>query len=134
MLGIDHIGIAVHSIEKALPFYTDLLKFSYIKTEIVESQRVKVAFIDAVHCKIELLEPLDAESPVYRFLQKRGEGIHHIAVKTDRIGERIKELENKGVRMIDTVPRKGADGAEIAFLHPSSSFGVLWELCQKTDQ
>src|SRR5690606_11032356 len=131
--GIDHIGIAVHSIEKSLPFYTEVLKFTYIKSETVEKQGVKVAFIDAHNCKIELLEPINQHSPVYRFLQKRGEGIHHIALKTDQIQEKIEQLQNGGIRMIDTEPKKGANGADIAFLHPSSTFGVLWELCHKKD-
>lgn len=133
MQGIDHIGIAVHSIEKSLPFYTDILKFTYMKTETVESQRVKVAFIESHNCKIELLEPIDDKSPVYRFLQKRGEGLHHIALKTDDIQGKIKVLQDEGIQMIDSKPRTGADGAAIAFLHPKSTFGVLWELCQKKD-
>jgi len=131
MKGIDHIGIAVFSIEERLPFYTDQLKFQHIKTEMVESEQVKVAFLDAINCKIELLEPISESSAIYQFLQKKGEGIHHIAFETGNIVEKIQDLESQEIRMINSVPKTGAGGAEIAFIHPKSAGGVLIELCEK---
>lgn len=131
MKGIDHIGIAVHSIETTLPLYTDTFQLSHVKTEIVESQKVKVAFIHANNTKIELLEPLSEDSTIQKFLNKRGEGIHHIAFNTDNIYEELEKLEQKGVQLIDKEPRIGAGGALVAFIHPKGTFGVLYELCQK---
>ncbi|WP_062356050.1 methylmalonyl-CoA epimerase [Bacillus kwashiorkori] len=131
MKQIDHIGIAVESIAKTLPFYTDVLKFTYLKTEIVESEKVKVAFIDCGNCKIELLEPLSNESPIAKFLAKKGEGIHHIAIKTADILGDIRFLTDHNVKMINETPKRGAGGANIAFLHPKSTQGVLMELCEK---
>lgn len=130
MKEIDHIGIAVHSIEKTLPFYVEILGFKYIKTELVEEQKVKVAFIDAGNCKIELLEPTHAKSTVQKFLDKRGEGIHHIALKTDDIHKDIQFLIDQDIHMIDQIPRRGAGGALVSFLHPKSTNGVLLELCK----
>lgn len=133
MKGIDHIGIAVYSIDKSLPFYTDVLHFIHLKTEIVESEGVKVAFLDTGNGKIELLEPIQADSPVQSFLEKRGEGIHHIALQTDDIGTDLKKLEENEIRLIHRTPKKGAGGALVGFLHPKSTFGVLYELCQKNE-
>lgn len=130
MQGIDHIGIAVKSIDEALPFYTNILQFKHMGTEVVEEQRVKVAFIDAINCKIELLEPTDENSTVYKFIEKRGEGIHHIALKTENIEQDIKFLKDEQLRLIDESPRIGAGGALVSFIHPKSSGGVLYELCQ----
>lgn len=129
--GIDHIGIAVHSLEKALPLYTGTFQLSHIKTEVVESQKVKVAFIDVNNSKIELLEPTSDDSTIKKFLDKKGEGIHHIAFKTDDIYQELENLASQGVRLIDETPRIGAGGALVAFIHPKTTFGVLYELCQK---
>jgi methylmalonyl-CoA/ethylmalonyl-CoA epimerase len=128
---IDHIGIAVRSIESALPLYVDVLRMPLEGIEIVESQKVKVAFLRAGETKIELVEPTSSESPIYHFIEKKGEGIHHIALGVQSIEERIQELQSGGLRMIDTKARKGAGGADIAFLHPKSCGGVLYELCEK---
>jgi methylmalonyl-CoA/ethylmalonyl-CoA epimerase len=132
--GIDHIGIAVHSLEKALPLYTGTFQLSHIKTEVVESQKVKVAFIDVNNSKIELLEPTSDDSTIKKFLDKKGEGIHHIAFKTDDIYQELENLASQGVRLIDETPRIGAGGALVAFIHPKTTFGVLYELCQKQKQ
>ncbi|MBS2969549.1 methylmalonyl-CoA epimerase [Metabacillus sp. KIGAM252] len=128
---VDHLGIAVTSIQNSLPFYVDALGMKLIGEEEVPSQLVKVAFLDAGNQKIELLEPTSSDSPVARFIEKRGEGIHHIAYKVDNIDERIAELSKQGIMMIDHAPRLGAGGASIAFLHPKSTGGTLTELCEK---
>ncbi|MBO8176714.1 MAG: methylmalonyl-CoA epimerase [Bacillus sp. (in: Bacteria)] len=131
---VDHIGIAVSSIEEALPLYTDVLQLRLLRIEEVESEGVKVAFIDGGNVKLELLEPLHEQSAIYTFLQKRGEGIHHIAFGVSSIQERINELKTKGVRMIHDAPKKGAQGADVAFIHPKSTNGVLYELCEKLNK
>ncbi|AZB44894.1 methylmalonyl-CoA epimerase [Bacillus sp. FJAT-42376] len=128
---VDHLGIAVKSIRNSLPLYEKTLGMKLIGEEEVPSQLVKVAFLDAGNQKIELLEPTSSESPVARFIEKRGEGIHHIAYKVENIEERIEELMKQGVAMIDSKPRIGAGGASIAFLHPKSTGGTLTELCEK---
>ncbi|WP_033828632.1 methylmalonyl-CoA epimerase [Bacillus andreraoultii] len=131
MKGIDHIGIAVNSIDNALPLYTNIFQMSHVKTEMVESQKVKVAFINANNTKIELLEPISEDSTIQKFLNKKGEGIHHIAFKTEDIYGELENLERTGVQLIDKEPRIGAGGALVAFIHPKGTFGVLYELCQK---
>ncbi|WP_243386403.1 methylmalonyl-CoA epimerase [Bacillus kexueae] len=131
--GVDHIGIAVHSIDQALPFYMESLKCKWMGEEVVEAQKVKVVFLDAGNIKFELLEPTSESSPVATFLQKRGEGIHHIAIKVEDIQSRIDEIKEKGIEMIDHSPRVGAKGANIAFMHPKSTRGVLFELCEKKE-
>ena len=128
---IDHIGIAVTSIEKTLPFYMDVLKLDLLGLEEVNSQGVKVAFLKIGESKIELLEPLTEESPVAQFIKKRGEGIHHIALGVTSIEERIEEIQVKGLNMIHNEPVNGAGGAKVAFIHPKSARGVLYELCEK---
>ncbi|MGD6966942.1 methylmalonyl-CoA epimerase [Rossellomorea vietnamensis] len=133
MKKVDHIGIAVQSIEKVLPFYTETLGLSLLEIEEVQSEKVKVAFIDGGNIKLELLEPLDESSAIASFLSKKGEGIHHVAFGVAGIQERIEELQEKGVRMIHEQPKPGAGGAEVAFLHPKSAHGVLYELCDKTN-
>jgi methylmalonyl-CoA/ethylmalonyl-CoA epimerase len=130
---IDHIGIAVKSIEKALPFYVDTLKLELLGIEEVESEKVKVAFLKIGESKIELLEPTAPDSAVATFIEKRGEGIHHVALGVDDIQARIDELKTKGIRMIQDTPKTGAGGALVAFMHPKSTGGVLYELCEKTD-
>ncbi|PLS01672.1 methylmalonyl-CoA epimerase [Neobacillus cucumis] len=128
---VDHIGIAVKSLEHTLPFYTDVLKLSLLGIEEVDNQKVKVAFLKAGETKIELLEPTSEDSPIAGFIAKRGEGIHHVALGVASIEERIAEMKEQGIRMIDDKPRLGALGAQIAFMHPKSAAGVLVELCEK---
>ena len=127
---IEHIGIAVKSIEEAKKYYEDVLGLKCYAIEEVKDQKVKTAFFKIGQTKIELLEPTDPEGPVGKFIEKKGEGIHHIAFATKNIEEVLKNVEAKGVRLIDAVPRKGAEGLDIAFLHPKSTFGVLTELCE----
>lgn len=128
---VDHIGIAVRSLETTLPFYTEVLKLPLLGIEEVESQKVRVAFLKAGETKLELLEPTTEESTIAQFIEKRGEGMHHIALGVNSIEERIIEMKEKGIRMIDEEPRIGAGGAHIAFMHPKSASGVLVELCEK---
>lgn len=128
---IDHIGIAVKSLDEALKFYEEILGLKCTGTEIVEEQKVKVAFLPVGDTKVELLESTEEDGPVAKFIEKRGEGIQHIAYRVDNIEEAIEELKAKGIRMIDEKPRYGAGGAKIAFLHPKSTFGVLIELCER---
>ncbi|WP_170007588.1 methylmalonyl-CoA epimerase [Bacillus fonticola] len=128
---MDHIGIAVHSIESALPFYRDMLGLPLLATETVDSQNVKVAFLQAGNVKLELLEPVRDTSPIAQFLKKRGEGIHHVALRVSSLSERLQELKEKGVQLIDEQPKPGAGGANVAFLHPKQANKVLIELCEK---
>ncbi|MRR23334.1 methylmalonyl-CoA epimerase [bacterium] len=127
---IEHIGIAVNSIAEALPFYEKVLGLKCYNIEEVADQKVKTAFFMIGQTKIELLESTDPEGPVGKFIEKRGEGIHHIAFAVENIEDRLREAEAAGVRLIDAAPRKGAEGLSIAFLHPKSTFGVLTELCE----
>ncbi|HAQ08565.1 MAG TPA: methylmalonyl-CoA epimerase [Bacillus bacterium] len=128
---VDHIGIAVKSIEQALPFYTNVLKLPLLGIEDVESEKVKVAFLKAGETKLELLEPTSDESAIARFIEKKGEGIHHVALGVDSIQERIDEMKTRGIKMIHDVPKKGAGGAQVAFMHPKSTGSILYELCEK---
>ena len=128
---VDHIGIAVRSLDEALPFYTDILQLPLLGVEVVVSEKVKVAFLKAGECKIELLEPTSEESPIAKHIEKRGEGIHHIALGVDSIQERINDMKENGIRMIQDVPKDGAGGALVAFMHPKSTGSVLYELCEK---
>lgn len=128
---VDHIGIAVKSLEDTLPFYTEVLKLPLLGIEEVQSQKVRVAFLQAGETKLELLEPMSVDSTIAMFIEKRGEGIHHVALGVESIEQRIAEMKEKGIRMIDEVPRPGAGGADIAFMHPKSAHGVLVELCEK---
>lgn len=128
---VDHIGIAVRSLEETLPFYTDVLQLELLGIEEVESQKVRVAFIKAGETKLELLEPTSQESAIAKYIEKRGQGIHHVALGVESIEERIHDLKTNGIRMIDEQPRMGAGGANIAFLHPKSTGSVLYELCEK---
>ncbi len=127
---INHIGIAVHSLEEALPFYRDNLGMAFGGIEEVAEQKVKVAMLQVGDSKIELLEPTSPDSPVAKFLEKNGPGIHHLAYEVEDIDAAIAKLEREGARMIDRTSRAGAHGARIAFIHPKSSGGVLSELCQ----
>lgn len=127
---IEHIGIAVKSIEEQLPYYEGVLGLKCYNIETVEDQKVKTAFFRIGQTKIELLEPTSEESTIAKFIEKRGEGIHHIAFATENLNETLQEIEAKGVRLIDTQPRAGAEGLNIAFLHPKSTGSVLTELCE----
>jgi len=132
MNNVDHIGIAVSNIEESIAYYTNVLGLKLLKIEEVESQQVKVAFIDAVNVKIELLEPMSEKSAVHGFIEKRGQGIHHVAFGVTGIEERMQQLREQGVRLLSEGPQPGAGGAQVAFLHPKDSFGVLYELCDKS--
>ena len=127
---IDHIGIAVNSLDETLPFYREKLGMAFQGVEEVVEQKVKVAMLQIGESKIELLEPTDPESPVARFLEKNGPGVHHLAYEVADLVAAIAHMEREGARMIDTAPRHGAHGALIAFVHPKSSNGILTELCQ----
>ena len=127
---IEHIGIAVKSLADAIPYYEQLLGTPCYSIEEVKDQRVKTAFFKIGQTKIELLESTDPEGPVGKFIEKKGEGIHHIAFAVKGIEEQLKQSESKGVQLIDKAPRKGAEGLDIAFLHPKSTFGVLTEFCE----
>jgi methylmalonyl-CoA/ethylmalonyl-CoA epimerase len=127
---IDHIGIATRGIQDAMTFYVDALGLRVAETEEVAEQKVRVAMIPIGESRIELLEATSADSPIARFLEKRGPGIHHIAVRVDDIHVALAELRQKGARLIDEEPRKGAGGCLVAFVHPSSTGGVLFELVE----
>lgn len=131
MKKVDHIGIAVRNLEDVIPYYTETLGCPLLKIEEVASQKVRVAFIDAGNIKLELLEPMDESSPISKFMDKRGEGIHHIAFGVENIDQRMAELREKGVQLLSEAAKPGAGGALVAFLHPKSSNGVLYELCEK---
>ncbi len=127
---IAHIGIAVRRLEEALPFYTTQLGLPLLGMEEVASEQVRIAFLGIGESRIELLEPLSEQSPIAKFIEKRGEGIHHIALDVDDIQERLARLAANGVPLINESPKPGAHGAQIAFLHPKAAGGVLFELCQ----
>lgn len=131
---IEHLGIAVKSLEEAIPFYEEVLGLKCYAIEEIAEQKVKTAFFMVGQTKIELLESTDPEGPVGKFIEKRGEGVHHLAFAVEGLQENLNYLEGKGVRLINKTPRKGAEGLNIAFLHPKSTFGVLTELCEKPKQ
>ncbi len=128
---IDHIGIAVKGIEQAGKFYTDILGLKIEDIEHVADQKVNVAFVPVADSEVELLASTDSDGPVAKYLDSRGEGVQHIAFRVEDIEEALKELKEKGVRLIDQAPRKGAGGAKIAFIHPKETNGVLVELCER---
>ncbi|WP_307473245.1 methylmalonyl-CoA epimerase [Cytobacillus purgationiresistens] len=128
---IDHIGIAVRSLDETLPFYTDILQLPLLGIEEVESEGIRVAFLKAGETKLELLEPQHDQSAVAKFIEKRGEGLHHVALGVDSIQERIDEMKTHGIRMIQDEPKIGAGGAHVAFMHPKSTGSILYELCEK---
>jgi methylmalonyl-CoA/ethylmalonyl-CoA epimerase len=127
---IDHIGIAVESIEQWIGFYRDVLGLEYGGSEEVPEQKVRVAFLTIGESSIELLEPTSEDSPIAKFLEKRGSGIHHIAIQVDDIEAALARHHEAGARLIDNEPRIGAHNMKIAFIHPKASGGVLLELCQ----
>ena len=131
---IEHLGIAVKSLEEAIPYYENVLGRKCYAIGEVADQKVKTAFFMVGQTKIELLEPTSEDSTIAKFIEKRGEGIHHLAFKIeDGVANALAEVEGKGVRLIDKAPRKGAEGLDIAFLHPKSTIGVLTELCEKPE-
>ena len=127
---INHLGIATKSIEEALKFWADSLGLESVHTETVEDQKVRVAMLPLGESRMELLEPTSDDSPITKFLEKRGAGIHHIAVEVDDIEASLRQIKDAGVRLIDEAPRVGAEGCLVAFVHPSSTGGVLLELVQ----
>jgi methylmalonyl-CoA/ethylmalonyl-CoA epimerase len=127
---IEHIGIAVKNIEEANKVYESLLGAAHYKTEKVESEGVATSFFKCGDSKIELLEAISDDSPIAKFIEKKGEGVHHIAFAVTDIKAEVKRLENEGFRVLNEEPKKGADGKLVVFLHPKSSHGVLVELCQ----
>lgn len=127
---IEHLGIAVKSLDEAIPYYEKVLGLKCYSIEEVPDQKVKTAFFKVGQTKLELLEPTSDESAIAKFIEKRGEGIHHLAFATDGVANALAEVEAKGIRLIDKAPRKGAEGLNIAFLHPKSTIGVLTELCE----
>jgi methylmalonyl-CoA/ethylmalonyl-CoA epimerase len=131
---IEHIGIAVSNLERAIEFYEGVIGLKCHKIEKVADQKVRTAFLMVGETKIELLESTDPSGPIGKFIEKRGEGIHHIAFAVDKIEEHLAHAEAMGVKLIDSVPRKGAEDMDIAFLHPESSSGVLIEFCENKKQ
>ncbi len=131
VLKVDHIGIAVSNLEESLKFYTEVLGLKSEGTEVVEEQKVKVAFLPCGDSELELLESTSPDGPIAKFIEKNGEGIQHIALRVENIEEALAELKEKGVRLIDEKPRYGAGGASIAFVHPKATKGVLLELSER---
>ena len=128
---IDHIGIAVNSIEEAGIIYRDILGLEIADIENVAEQKVNVAFLPITDSELELLESTDPTGPVSRYIQSKGEGVQHIAFRVENIHEALNELRSKGIKLIDEEPRAGAGGARIAFIHPKETHGVLIELCER---
>lgn len=128
---VDHIGIAVKNLDETLKFYQEILGLELQGTEVVEEQKVRVAFLPVGDTEVELLESTDPEGPIAKFIEKKGEGVQHIAFRVPNIEEAIAEMQAKGVKMIDEKPRYGAGGAKIAFCHPKSTNGVLVELSER---
>ncbi|WP_423128683.1 methylmalonyl-CoA epimerase [Gaoshiqia sp. Z1-71] len=128
---IEHIGIAVNSLEEAIPYYENVLGLKCYAIEEVTDQKVKTAFFKVGDTKIELLESTDPEGPIGKFIEKKGQGIHHLAFAVDNVGKALTEAQEKGVVLIDKSSRKGAEGLNIGFLHPKSTLGVLTEFCSE---
>jgi methylmalonyl-CoA/ethylmalonyl-CoA epimerase len=131
VMKIDHIGVAVKNLEESLKFYQETLGLELHGIEIVEEQKVKVAFLPIGDTEIELLESTDVDGPIAKYIANKGEGVQHIAYRVDDLEKAIADMLSKGVKMIDEKPRYGAGGAKIAFCHPKSTNGVLVELCQR---
>lgn len=128
---VDHVGIAVSNLDEAVKLYKDVLGLELHGVEVVEEQKVKVAFLPVGDTEVELLESTSPEGPIARYIEAKGQGIQHIAFQVDNIETALEEMKSKGVRLIDEKPRYGAGGAKIAFLHPKSTNGVLIELCER---
>ncbi|MEJ2095929.1 MAG: methylmalonyl-CoA epimerase [Deltaproteobacteria bacterium] len=131
ILKIDHLGIAVNSIDAGEKFWADILGLDFEGTETVAEQKVTTAFFPVGESEVELLESTDPDGPVAKYIGKKGEGIQHVAFRVDNLEQALQELKAKGVRLIDEKPRIGAGGAKIAFLHPKATHGVLVELCER---
>jgi len=131
---IEHIGIAVRNLEESIKFYEETFGLKCYAVEEVKDQKVRTAFFKAGQIKIELLESTEADGPISKFIEKRGEGVHHLAFAVNNIESALSETEEKGIQLIDNHPRKGAEGLDIAFLNPKSTFGVLIELCEKKEK
>lgn len=130
-LKLDHIGIAVKNLDETLKFYQDILGLECVGTEVVEEQKVRVAFLPIGDTEVELLESTEEDGPIAKFIEKKGEGIQHLAFRVENIEAAIESMKEKGVKMIDEKPRYGAGGAKIAFCHPKSTNGVLVELSER---
>jgi methylmalonyl-CoA epimerase len=130
---INHLGIATKGIEEALKFWEGALGLENVHTEVVEDQKVRVAMLPIGESRVELLEPTSDDSPISKFLEKRGGGIHHIAIEVEDIEAALAKLKSEGMRLIDETPRIGAEGCLVAFVHPASANGVLLELVQTPD-
>src|ERR1035437_8119821 len=131
---IEHIGIAVRNLEESIKFYEETFGLKCYAVEEVKDQKVRTAFFKVGQTKIELLESTEPDGPIGKFIEKRGEGVHHIAFAVKNIKSTLTETEEKGIQVIDKQPRKGAEEFDIAFLHPKSTFGVLIELCEKKEK
>lgn len=131
ILKIDHLGIAVHSIEDGKKFWNDVLGLSFEGAETVAEQKVTTAFFPVGESEVELLESTAPDGPIAKYIEKKGTGIQHVALRVENIEAALEELKQKGVQLIDQTPRRGAGGAKIAFLHPKATGGVLVELCQR---
>jgi methylmalonyl-CoA/ethylmalonyl-CoA epimerase len=131
IIKVDHIGVAVNSIESSLKFFSNTLGLKLEGQETVAEQKVTTAFMPVGDTEVELLQTTAPDGPIAGFIEKKGEGVQHVAFLVDNIEEALKELEAKGIRLIDKVPRMGAGGKKIAFVHPKDTYGVLVELCQK---
>ncbi|WP_047451549.1 methylmalonyl-CoA epimerase [Alistipes sp. ZOR0009] len=131
---IEHIGIAVKDLQTAIPYYENVLGLKCYNVEEVKDQKVKTAFFMIGQTKIELLESTDPEGPIGKFIEKKGEGVHHIAFAVEGIEGALEFAANQGIQLIDKAPRKGAEGLDIAFLHPKSTMGVLTELCENKNK
>jgi len=127
---IEHIGIAVKSLDAVIPYYEKMLGTKCYSIEEVREQKVRTAFFKIGQTKIELLESTDPEGPIGKYIEKRGEGVQHIAFAVEGLQDQLNTLAEEGIQLIDKQPRKGAEGLNIAFLHPKSTFGVLTELCE----
>ena len=130
---VDHIGVAVSNLEESVQFYEEILGLKLQGIETVEEQKVKVAFLPVGDTEIELLEATTPDSPIAIFIEKKGQGVQHIAFRVENIEKALEEMKEKGIRLIDEKPRYGAGGARIAFLHPKSTNGVLIELCERKE-
>ena len=127
---IEHIGIAVNNLNESIEYYEQILGLKCYSIEEVAEQKVKTAFFKVGQTKIELLESTSIDGPIAKFIEKKGEGIHHIAFSVNNLSDQLRELEEKGIALIDKIPRNGAEGLNIAFLHPKSTRGILTELCE----
>lgn len=131
---IEHIGIAVKNLKESIKYYEDVLGLKCYSIEEVKDQKVRTAFFRVGQTKIELLESTEPDGPIGKFIEKKGEGIHHLAFNVKNISGALDEAKQKGIRLIDEKPRKGAEGLDIAFLHPKSANGVLTELCENNNK